>query len=67
MQSFRPLRRTGPGGRITSEDVERAANPVTDTTVRQDWLRLGNGQRVFYVLAGPDGAPPLVFIHGLGG
>jgi pimeloyl-ACP methyl ester carboxylesterase len=58
---------TGPGGRITSEDVERAANPVTTTTVRQDWLGLENGQRVFYVLAGPDKAPPLVFIHGLGG
>jgi pyruvate dehydrogenase E2 component (dihydrolipoamide acetyltransferase) len=59
---------TGPGGRITSEDVERAANPASDATVCQDWLALANGQRVFYVLAGPDGAsPPLVFIHGLGG
>src|SRR5262249_18732393 len=58
---------TGPRGRITSEDVERAANAATETSVRQDWLRLKNGQRVFYVLAGPDAASPLVFIHGLGG
>ena len=58
---------TGPGGRITSEDVERAANSATDTNVRQEWLALANGQRVFYVLAGPDGASALVFVHGLGG
>jgi pimeloyl-ACP methyl ester carboxylesterase len=58
---------TGQGGRITSEDVERAAHATTDTAVRQDWLALQNGQRLFYVLAGPDGAPPMVFIHGLGG
>jgi pyruvate dehydrogenase E2 component (dihydrolipoamide acetyltransferase) len=58
---------TGPGGRITSEDVERAAQTGTETSIRQDWVRLADGRRIFYVLAGQPGACPLVFIHGLGG
>jgi pyruvate dehydrogenase E2 component (dihydrolipoamide acetyltransferase) len=56
---------TGPGGRITSEDVERAAGA---SAVREDYVALPGGVRLFYVLAGPAGAvPPLVFLHGLGG
>src|ERR687885_1619742 len=56
---------TGPGGRITSEDVERAAGAAA---VREDYVALPGGVRLFYVLAGPAGAvPPLVFLHGLGG
>jgi pyruvate dehydrogenase E2 component (dihydrolipoamide acetyltransferase) len=56
---------TGPGGRITSEDVQRAAQP---DEVREEYLALANGQRLFYVLAGPTTRrPPLVFLHGLGG
>jgi pyruvate dehydrogenase E2 component (dihydrolipoamide acetyltransferase) len=57
---------TGPGGRITSEDVERAA--AGTAAVREDYVALPGGVRLFYVLAGPAGAvPPLVFLHGLGG
>jgi pimeloyl-ACP methyl ester carboxylesterase len=58
---------TGNGGRITSEDVERAAITGADTAVHEDWVLLADGRRVFYVLAGPRGASSLVFIHGLGG
>ena len=57
---------TGPGGRITSEDVQRAADGG-DESVRQDWVTLDDGRRIFYVLAGEPGASPIVFIHGLAG
>lgn len=56
---------TGPGGRITSDDVERAAAAAAET--REDYVSLPDGRRIFYVLAGPLGATPLVFLHGLGG
>jgi pyruvate dehydrogenase E2 component (dihydrolipoamide acetyltransferase) len=58
---------TGQGGRITSEDVERAADGDGEPDVRQDWARLDDGRRIFYVLAGPPGVSPIVFIHGLAG
>ena len=61
---------TGPGGRITSDDVERAAaSDAADTgTVREEFVTLGDGRRLFVLLAGPrDATPPLVFLHGLGG
>jgi pyruvate dehydrogenase E2 component (dihydrolipoamide acetyltransferase) len=45
--------------------VERAAGA---SAVREDYVALPGGVRLFYVLAGPAGAvPPLVFLHGLGG
>lgn len=57
---------TGPGGRITSEDVERAA-AADGKAVRQDWVALDDGRRIFFVLAGEAGVSPIVFIHGLAG
>lgn len=60
---------TGPGGRVTSEDVERAAaemEAVEEEGVREDYVTSSNGMRLFYVLAG-SGTPPLVFLHGLTG
>ncbi|HET8626260.1 MAG TPA: alpha/beta fold hydrolase, partial [Thermomicrobiales bacterium] len=57
---------TGPGGRITSEDVERAARAAGPAVV-EDFVALPGGLRLAYVLAGPAGATPLVFLHGLGG
>ena len=62
---------TGGNGRITSDDVERAA--ATDTTadaatVRGDHVAIGGGRKLFAIQAGPEAAiPPLVFLHGLGG
>jgi pyruvate dehydrogenase E2 component (dihydrolipoamide acetyltransferase) len=58
---------TGPGGRITSEDVQRAVSGDGEPDVRQDWVRLADGRRIFYILAGPPGVSPIVFIHGLAG
>jgi pyruvate dehydrogenase E2 component (dihydrolipoamide acetyltransferase) len=56
---------TGPGGRITSEDVERAA---TATGVREGSFTAPGGYLLYYVLAGPPRAAlSLVFVHGLGG
>lgn len=55
---------TGPGGRITSDDVERAA--AAQGEVREGYLTLPDGRRLFAVQAG-RGSPPLVFLHGLGG
>jgi pimeloyl-ACP methyl ester carboxylesterase len=57
---------TGPGGRITSDDVERAA--ANDGSVREEYLTLGSGHRLFALRAGAGSTyPPLVFLHGLGG
>lgn len=56
---------TGPGGRVTSDDVQRAAGEAAG--VREDFVTLSDGRRLFYVLAGPAAASPLVFLHGLGG
>ncbi len=59
---------TGPGGRITSEDVERAAAEPADTAeVREDVVVLGDGRTISYLVAGPPSSTPLVFLHGLGG
>ncbi|HWE60499.1 MAG TPA: acetoin dehydrogenase dihydrolipoyllysine-residue acetyltransferase subunit [Chloroflexota bacterium] len=57
---------TGPGGRITSDDVARAA--AGEAEAREELVTLPNGLRLFYVLAGQASqTPPLVFLHGLGG
>lgn len=61
---------TGQGGRITSEDVERAvgATAAEPDGVREELIGLPNGLRLFAVDAGAtDAEPPLVFLHGLGG
>ncbi len=59
---------TGPGGRITSEDVERAvARQAATGDVREDVVVLADGRALSYLIAGPPTATPLVFLHGLGG
>jgi pyruvate dehydrogenase E2 component (dihydrolipoamide acetyltransferase) len=61
---------TGPGGRITSEDVERAGAAATAASVapRTEMIELENGSKVFALVAGPeDATQKLVFLHGLGG
>jgi pyruvate dehydrogenase E2 component (dihydrolipoamide acetyltransferase) len=61
---------TGPGGRITSEDVERAAEAMTASAAapRAEVVEAADGTRVAVLLAGPpDAAETIVFLHGLGG
>lgn len=55
---------TGPGGRVTSDDVERAA--AEQSEAREETVTLADGMQLFSVQAG-RGRPPLVFLHGLGG
>jgi pyruvate dehydrogenase E2 component (dihydrolipoamide acetyltransferase) len=57
---------TGAGGRITSEDVEAAATEI-DPDVREEWLTLDDGSRIYSQSAGPPAAPAVVFVHGIGG
>lgn len=61
---------TGPGGRITSDDVERAAAAVATAAIapRTEMIELENGSKVYVLTAGPQDAPQkIVFLHGLGG
>lgn len=61
---------TGPGGRITSEDVERAAKlqAATAAAPQSELIELANGTKLSALTAGPaDAADTIVFIHGLGG
>lgn len=63
---------TGSNGRVTSEDVERAATASDasgeEATIRGDHVSIGGGRKLFAISAGPaDATPPLVFLHGLGG
>jgi pimeloyl-ACP methyl ester carboxylesterase len=61
---------TGPGGRITSDDVERAAAAATAVAVapRTAQVELADGSHVSVLVAGPeDAAQKIVFLHGLGG
>jgi pimeloyl-ACP methyl ester carboxylesterase len=58
---------TGPGGRITSDDVERAAAESGDTGPEERDIQIGDGRHIHALLAGPRAAQPLVFLHGLGG
>lgn len=61
---------TGPGGRITSEDVERAAEAAAASAAapRSEQVTLDNGNSVSVLVAGPTTAPEtIVFLHGLGG
>src|SRR5829696_5286593 len=61
---------TGPGGRITSEDVERAAEGVAAfaATPRTEVVELADGTSISALLAGPaDAVETIVFLHGLGG
>jgi pyruvate dehydrogenase E2 component (dihydrolipoamide acetyltransferase) len=61
---------TGPGGRVTSEDVERAAEAASAAAAapRAEMVELADGSHVYALVAGPaDAAEPIVFLHGLGG
>ncbi len=59
---------TGPGGRVTSDDVERAAaSSADDPSVREEMIAAGHGVELAALIAGPGNAQPLVFLHGLGG
>jgi len=59
---------TGPDGRITSEDVERAAAEAgADPTPREERIALNDGRELSVLLAGEGDGAPLIFLHGLGG
>jgi pyruvate dehydrogenase E2 component (dihydrolipoamide acetyltransferase) len=61
---------SGPNGRVTSEDVERAAAnaAVAAAAPRVETITLDNGTEINALVAGASDAPAtLVFIHGLGG
>jgi pyruvate dehydrogenase E2 component (dihydrolipoamide acetyltransferase) len=61
---------TGPGGRITSEDVERAADAVAAAAAapRTEVVELADGTKIAALMAGPpDAVESIVFLHGLGG
>jgi pyruvate dehydrogenase E2 component (dihydrolipoamide acetyltransferase) len=61
---------TGPGGRITSEDVDRAAAEVASSAAapRAEFVALADGSSLYALVAGPPDAPEtIVFLHGLGG
>jgi pimeloyl-ACP methyl ester carboxylesterase len=61
---------TGPGGRITSEDVERAAEAVAASAAapRKEVVELADGTKIAALMAGPaEATETIVFLHGLGG
>jgi pimeloyl-ACP methyl ester carboxylesterase len=61
---------TGPGGRITSEDVERAAaaDVASAAAPRTEVVELADGTKIAALVAGPtDATETIVFFHGLGG
>ncbi len=61
---------TGPGGRVTSEDVDRAAAAVAAAAAAPTAAvaELADGTTVAALFAGPpDAAESIVFLHGLGG
>lgn len=58
---------TGPNGRITSDDVQRAADEHVDPAPVERDVVLADGRSVHMLEAGPKSDHPLVFIHGLGG
>jgi pimeloyl-ACP methyl ester carboxylesterase len=59
---------TGPNGRITSDDVERAAAELAaDPTPREEQATLADGRIINALVAGPGSGQKIVFLHGLGG
>jgi pyruvate dehydrogenase E2 component (dihydrolipoamide acetyltransferase) len=61
---------TGPGGRVTSEDVERAAAATAAAAAAPTAAaaELADGTTVAALIAGsPEAAGTMVFLHGLGG
>jgi len=60
---------TGPGGMIGREDVQRAAEEakaVSSEEAEEKVVDVG-GVAIHCLIAGPAGAPRVVFVHGLGG
>jgi pyruvate dehydrogenase E2 component (dihydrolipoamide acetyltransferase) len=58
---------TGPGGRITSDDIERAASAVSAAPKSVN-LATASGLTLHALVAGPEtAARKIVFLHGLGG
>ncbi len=60
---------TGPGGMIAREDVLAAAEAQRSPTEGEGEERTidVDGAGIHCLIAGPSGAPPVVFMHGLGG
>jgi len=59
---------TGPSGRVTSDDVERAASERDDDpSPREERVALADGRELNALVAGPGNGPKLTFLHGLGG
>ena len=61
---------TGPGGRVTSEDIDRAAAAAKNAAAapREDIVTLASGRQIASLVAGPEDAETkLLFIHGLTG
>jgi len=61
---------TGANGRITSEDVERAAaaNVAAAAAPRTELIELASGMKLYVLVAGPTDSPEtMLFVHGLGG
>ncbi len=58
---------SGPGGRITSDDVQIAADSDHDPSPVERDVSLGDGRTLRVLTAGPRSALPIVFLHGLGG
>ena len=58
---------TGQGGRITSDDVQRAADDNVDPSPVAGRTELPDGRTLYRLDAGPKSDHPLVFIHGLAG
>jgi pimeloyl-ACP methyl ester carboxylesterase len=61
---------TGPGGRITSEDVDRAAAALAASAAapRTEVVELADGTKLAILVAGPpEATETIVFLHGLGG
>jgi pimeloyl-ACP methyl ester carboxylesterase len=61
---------TGPNGRVTSEDIERAyaASLEAAAAPQAVMVALDNGLQISALQAGPHDAPEtLLFVHGLGG
>jgi pyruvate dehydrogenase E2 component (dihydrolipoyllysine-residue acetyltransferase) len=60
---------TGPGGMIGREDVQRAAEEakaILSEEAEEQVVDVG-GVAIRCLIAGPTGAPRVVFVHGLGG
>ena len=58
---------TGPGGRITSGDVERAAAELQDDPSAREAMVGAGDLELAALIAGPGKTRPLLFLHGLGG